>query len=184
MRSRTKLPAAGLKAFLPHPKMPDMNLSRSEIANIIAYIKGFNLRGMVMSACGAERKCRYGSLTGRGHSGKHMLVASLSQADSIQTQLLVCEPSWRSVLMFRGSRNGDEPGSRRPRAAKMSLIRWYRQLDKSPQEVFPLRQGVHKRFPAPRRKRPCGREGTGSAPFSLSPQSLLNLRHIHPYLEA
>ena len=32
--------AKKLKAFLtdPHPKMPDMNLSRSEIADIVAYI--------------------------------------------------------------------------------------------------------------------------------------------------
>ncbi|HUZ91264.1 MAG TPA: cytochrome c [Methylocella sp.] len=35
-----KLPAGQLKAFLmdPHPKMPDMNLTRSEIADIVAYI--------------------------------------------------------------------------------------------------------------------------------------------------
>ena len=33
-------PPKKLKAFLtnPHPKMPDMNLSRSEIADIVAYI--------------------------------------------------------------------------------------------------------------------------------------------------
>ena len=32
--------AKKLRAFLadPHPKMPDMNLSRSEIADIVAYI--------------------------------------------------------------------------------------------------------------------------------------------------
>jgi mono/diheme cytochrome c family protein len=33
-----------LTAFLtdPHPKMPDMNLTRSEIADIVAYIKGLD----------------------------------------------------------------------------------------------------------------------------------------------
>jgi mono/diheme cytochrome c family protein len=35
-----KQPSQKLKTFLtdPHPKMPDMNLSRSEIADIVAYI--------------------------------------------------------------------------------------------------------------------------------------------------
>lgn len=35
-----KQPSEKLKTFLtdPHPKMPDMNLSRSEIADIVAYI--------------------------------------------------------------------------------------------------------------------------------------------------
>lgn len=38
--ARKKLPAQALKAFLtdPHPKMPDMNLTRSEIEDIVAYI--------------------------------------------------------------------------------------------------------------------------------------------------
>jgi mono/diheme cytochrome c family protein len=33
-----------LSAFLtdPHPKMPDMNLTRDEIADIVAYIKGLD----------------------------------------------------------------------------------------------------------------------------------------------
>jgi mono/diheme cytochrome c family protein len=39
--ARKKLPADSLKAFLsdPHPKMPDMNLTRSEIEDIVAYIQ-------------------------------------------------------------------------------------------------------------------------------------------------
>lgn len=38
--ARKKLPAEQLRAFLtdPHPKMPDMSLTRSEIADIVAYI--------------------------------------------------------------------------------------------------------------------------------------------------
>jgi mono/diheme cytochrome c family protein len=38
--ARKKQPLRKLKAFLtnPHPKMPDMNLTRSEIADIVAYI--------------------------------------------------------------------------------------------------------------------------------------------------
>lgn len=38
--ARKKLPAGQLKAFLtdPHPKMPDMSLTRSEIADIVGYI--------------------------------------------------------------------------------------------------------------------------------------------------
>ncbi len=38
--ARRKEPPKSLRAFLagPHPKMPDMNLSRSEIADIVAYI--------------------------------------------------------------------------------------------------------------------------------------------------
>jgi mono/diheme cytochrome c family protein len=38
--ARRNVPPKSLKAFLadPHPKMPDMNLSRSEIADIVAYI--------------------------------------------------------------------------------------------------------------------------------------------------
>ena len=37
----TKKQASELKGFLadPHPKMPNMSLSRSEIADIVAYIK-------------------------------------------------------------------------------------------------------------------------------------------------
>lgn len=36
-----KEPAEKLRAFLmdPHPKMPDMNLTRGEIADIVAYIR-------------------------------------------------------------------------------------------------------------------------------------------------
>jgi mono/diheme cytochrome c family protein len=39
--ARAKLPADSLKAFLsdPHPKMPDMSLTRSEIEDIVAYIQ-------------------------------------------------------------------------------------------------------------------------------------------------
>lgn len=39
--ARAKLPADSLKAFLsdPHPKMPDMSLTRSEIDDIVAYIQ-------------------------------------------------------------------------------------------------------------------------------------------------
>jgi mono/diheme cytochrome c family protein len=42
--ARKKLPAAQLTAFLtdPHPKMPNMSLSRSEIADIVAYIKSLD----------------------------------------------------------------------------------------------------------------------------------------------
>jgi mono/diheme cytochrome c family protein len=42
--ARTKLPAESLKAFLsdPHPKMPDMSLTRSEIEDIVAYIDGLD----------------------------------------------------------------------------------------------------------------------------------------------
>lgn len=38
--ARRRLGQKKLKAFLadPHPKMPDMNLTRSEIADIVAYI--------------------------------------------------------------------------------------------------------------------------------------------------
>lgn len=39
--ARMNLPPQTLKAFLmdPHPKMPDMNLTRSEIEDIVAYIR-------------------------------------------------------------------------------------------------------------------------------------------------
>jgi len=39
--ARARLPADRLKAFLsdPHPKMPDMSLTRSEIDDIVAYIQ-------------------------------------------------------------------------------------------------------------------------------------------------
>jgi mono/diheme cytochrome c family protein len=39
-----KLSSKTLTAFLtdPHPKMPDMSLTRSEIADIVAYIKGLD----------------------------------------------------------------------------------------------------------------------------------------------
>ena len=39
--ARMKLPADSLKAFLsdPHPKMPDMSLTRGEIQDIVAYIQ-------------------------------------------------------------------------------------------------------------------------------------------------
>ncbi|MCI0466381.1 MAG: cytochrome c [Beijerinckiaceae bacterium] len=39
--ARKKTPPGQLKAFLadPHPKMPDMNLTRSEIEDIAAYIR-------------------------------------------------------------------------------------------------------------------------------------------------
>jgi mono/diheme cytochrome c family protein len=39
--ARMKLPADSLKAFLsdPHPRMPNMNLTRSEIEDIVAYIQ-------------------------------------------------------------------------------------------------------------------------------------------------
>ncbi len=39
--ARMKLPAGSLKAFLsdPHPRMPNMNLTRSEIEDIVAYIR-------------------------------------------------------------------------------------------------------------------------------------------------
>jgi mono/diheme cytochrome c family protein len=38
--ARMKLPPESLKAFLsdPHPRMPNMNLTRSEIDDIVAYI--------------------------------------------------------------------------------------------------------------------------------------------------
>ena len=40
MIARKKPSSKQLTAFLtdPHPKMPDMNLTRSEIADIVAYI--------------------------------------------------------------------------------------------------------------------------------------------------
>ena len=39
-----KLPAEHLKTFLtdPHPVMPDMNLTRNEIEDIVAYIKSLD----------------------------------------------------------------------------------------------------------------------------------------------
>ena len=39
--ARMKLPPDSLKTFLsdPHPKMPDMSLTRSEIDDIVAYIQ-------------------------------------------------------------------------------------------------------------------------------------------------
>lgn len=42
--ARKKLPPGQLKAFLadPHPKMPDMNLTRSEIEDIVAYIRSLD----------------------------------------------------------------------------------------------------------------------------------------------
>jgi cytochrome c2 len=42
--ARKKLSSKKLAAFLtdPHPKMPDMSLSRSEIADIVAYINSLN----------------------------------------------------------------------------------------------------------------------------------------------
>jgi mono/diheme cytochrome c family protein len=42
--ARMKLPAESLKAFLsdPHPRMPDMSLTRSEIDNIVAYIRSLD----------------------------------------------------------------------------------------------------------------------------------------------
>ncbi len=42
--ARAKLPAGSLKAFLsdPHPKMPDMSLTRSEIDDIVAYIQSLH----------------------------------------------------------------------------------------------------------------------------------------------
>jgi mono/diheme cytochrome c family protein len=42
--ARKKLPSEQLKAFLvdPHPKMPDMNLTRSEIEDIVAYIRSLD----------------------------------------------------------------------------------------------------------------------------------------------
>jgi mono/diheme cytochrome c family protein len=42
--ARKKLPQEQLRAFLmdPHPKMPDMNLTRSEIEDIVAYIRSLN----------------------------------------------------------------------------------------------------------------------------------------------
>ena len=42
--ARQKKPPEKLTAFLtdPHPKMPDMNLTRSEIADIIAYIRSLD----------------------------------------------------------------------------------------------------------------------------------------------
>jgi hypothetical protein len=40
IRDCERFPSKQLTAFLtdPHPKMPDMNLTRSEIADIVAYI--------------------------------------------------------------------------------------------------------------------------------------------------
>jgi mono/diheme cytochrome c family protein len=42
--ARMKLPAESLKAFLsdPHPRMPDMSLTRSEIDDIVAYIRSLD----------------------------------------------------------------------------------------------------------------------------------------------
>jgi mono/diheme cytochrome c family protein len=42
--ARQKKPPEKLAAFLtdPHPKMPDMNLTRSEIADIVAYIRSLD----------------------------------------------------------------------------------------------------------------------------------------------
>ncbi len=42
--ARMKLPADSLKAFLadPHPRMPNMDLTRSEIEDIVAYIRSLD----------------------------------------------------------------------------------------------------------------------------------------------
>jgi cytochrome c2 len=42
--ARKRLPPESLKAFLsdPHPKMPDMSLTRSEIEDIVAYIRSLD----------------------------------------------------------------------------------------------------------------------------------------------
>ncbi len=41
---KTKLTSETLRVFLssPHPKMPDMSLTRSEIADIVAYIRSLD----------------------------------------------------------------------------------------------------------------------------------------------
>jgi hypothetical protein len=59
-----------------------------------------------MSAYGAERKCRHGSLSGsyRGHCGKHRLVAGISRADPKPTSKLFPDRLLYRSLRRRPSR--------------------------------------------------------------------------------